>query len=362
MSPNQTSQDAHEKDGSPDPNTFYGRSNAANIGTVTLGNYKFQPWFGNAAYFYPHEGSHDMLGYEYANQVALDPMSRRRSKVHEEENELWINGLNVCEYCFKYSAAAAGAAEATDYIIAQHTRRCSLNTARPKIGRLIYYDYEKDIIVREVRGFREPLFCQNLCLFGKLFLEDKSVYYNVEHFNFYIYYAKENTKGKSNFIPMGFFSKEMIPNESSNNLACICVFPPFQRRRIGATLIELSYRIARHESYECSGPEVPLSPFGQIAYLKFWSKKLVSILTTRRNVTKPFTLEQLSQQTGYRKEDILFTFEHMGVLVVKGKMDQVVLSYARLQHWITANNLQPPPKPSPAADDENLIQEKFLHL
>ncbi|KAI3402387.2 SAS2 [Candida oxycetoniae] len=323
--------------------TFYGQCKKPSIGKVLFGKYEFEPWFGNAAYFYPHEGPHDVLGFEYANQIASNPTSRMRSKAAYNEKEYWIENLTVCEYCFKYSARRDE--------VTNHTRRCKLNRAKPNIGKLVYYDFHKDIIIREIRGFQEPLLCQNLCLFGKLFLDDKSVYYNIDHFNFYIYYGKD---GEENFKPMAFFSKEMISYESANNLACICVFPPFQRRHIGAMLIEFSYKIAKSLSEESSGPEVPLSPFGKVAYLRFWSKSVASILTKKQKASKSFTLEELSKTTGYRKEDILYTLEHMNILVLKPN-NELIISMPRFKKWIAANKYNP-------KSQHDLLEAKYMHF
>ena len=101
---------------------------------------------------------------------------------------------------------------------------------------------------------------------------------------------------------MGFFSKEVLSYDNDNNLACICVFPPFQRRHLGSLLIEFLYQLAAVTpgQLKSSGPEFPLSPYGKVTYLRFWSKRLA---TKIHELQGSFTLSQLSKETGFRKED-----------------------------------------------------------
>lgn len=40
--------------------------------------------------------------------------------------------------------------------------------------------------VWEVDGSQEKIYCQNLCLLGKLFIDHKTLLYDVEHFLFYV--------------------------------------------------------------------------------------------------------------------------------------------------------------------------------
>ncbi|AOW27098.1 histone acetyltransferase [Candida albicans L26] len=312
-------------------NSYYGQLNKRNINKVTFGKYEFPTWYGNAAYFYPHDLSHSSLGYEYANKVASEGSIAR--KIHKKDifdenlHEFWLDHLFVCEYCFKYTS--------NETILNQHVTACTYNRKRPSKGKLLYHDQANGYIIREVRGFQDPLFCQNLCLFGKLFLDDKSVYYNIDHFDFYIVFGKDD----SSYIPMGFFSKEVLSYDNDNNLACICVFPPFQRRHLGSLLIEFSYQLAAVTpgQLKSSGPEFPLSPYGKVTYLRFWSKRLA---TKIHELQGSFTLSHLSKETGFRKEDILLTLEYMQILVTDD-LGNVTLSLERLENWCSQNKVVP---------------------
>lgn len=39
----------------------------------------------------------------------------------------------------------------------------------------------------QIDGTAEKVFCQNLCLFSKLFLDHKTLYYDVDPFLFYVF-------------------------------------------------------------------------------------------------------------------------------------------------------------------------------
>lgn len=289
------------------PENYYGVLQQRNIKRVRLGHYEFDTWYGNAAYF---ANNHTELGYIQSN--------RGRLKKAEEiiPSEYWIDLLHVCEYCFKYTT--------NEQEMTIHTSKCQYNIEKPTIGKLVYRDDERNHYIREIRGFQTPLFCQNLSLYVKLFLDDKSVYYNVDHFNYYVIYGE--LMGK--IVPMGYFSKEILAYENDNNLACICIFPPFQRRHLGSLLIEFSYALAKHTPGQVySGPEFPLSPYGKITYLSFWLKLLVPIVNKLKG---KFTLRDIAKVTGYRREDILLTLEYMGVLVEEG---QVCLSKENFRMW-----------------------------
>ena len=62
---------------------------------------------------------------------------------------------------------------------------------------------KKNLSVFEVDGEKHKVYCQHLCLVAKLFLENKTLYFDVEPFLFYIL-----TEADSNGCHMvGYFSK-----------------------------------------------------------------------------------------------------------------------------------------------------------
>ncbi|CAJ2508982.1 Uu.00g140080.m01.CDS01 [Anthostomella pinea] len=163
--------------------------------------------------------------------------------------------------------------------------------------------------VWEVDGEKDMLFCQNLSLFAKLFLDNKSVFFDVTGFNYFLLVytppdlpTEPETHTPHNSPPdltqqrqdrpdtstqtststasspvrrlrvVGFFSKEKM-SWDNNNLACILVFPPWQRKGLGALLMGVSYAISRREGI-LGGPEKPISELGRKGYRRFWAGEI----------------------------------------------------------------------------------------
>ena len=81
--------------------------------------------------------------------------------------------LYLCEFCLKYMKSRP--------ILKRHVNKC---TWRHPPGTEIYR--KDDLSVFEVDGNVNKIYCQNLCLLVKLFLDHKTLYYDVEPFLFYV--------------------------------------------------------------------------------------------------------------------------------------------------------------------------------
>ncbi|PKI85318.1 histone acetyltransferase [Malassezia vespertilionis] len=167
--------------------------------------------------------------------------------------------LWVCARCFKYTTHSAS--------LQAHLRTCPL---KHPPGRKLYQRGAH--IIWEVDGASEPLYAQNMCLFGKLFIDNKTICFDVEPFRFYIL---TDASSQLDHV-LGFFSKEKISYDGFN-LACIVVFPPYQRQGYGSLLMEFSYYLSDTE-HVIGTPERPLSALGLRAYLAFWRALLVRTL------------------------------------------------------------------------------------
>jgi hypothetical protein len=184
------------------------------------------------------------------------------------------------------------------------------------------------------------LFCQNLSLFAKLFLDNKSVFFDVTGFNYFLLVYTPppaassprhpktsaspdalSNQSPSDDVPVprqhivGFFSKEKM-SWDNNNLACILIFPPWQRKGLGALLMGISYEISRREGV-MGGPEKPISDLGKKGYKRFWggeiSRWLLS-LELREGEETVVDVETCSQSTWIAVEDCLVVLREMGVV------------------------------------------------
>jgi GNAT superfamily N-acetyltransferase len=88
-------------------------------------------------------------------------------------------------------------------------------------------------------------------LFAKLFLDTKSVFYDVTTFRYYVLVLTDSQNAERQVV--GFFSKEKM-SWDNNNVACILVFPPWQKRGLGQLLMGVSYELSRREG-RLGGPE-----------------------------------------------------------------------------------------------------------
>lgn len=129
--------------------------------------------------------------------------------------------------------------------------------------------YKKDnYSLYEIDGEKNKMYAQNLSLFAKLFLDTKSVFYDVTTFLYYLLVAHDPSPDipNTNFGEdtassgigaqgqvVGFFSKEKM-SWDNNNLACILVFPPWQKQGLGQLLMGASYEMSRRED-RLGGPE-----------------------------------------------------------------------------------------------------------
>lgn len=55
---------------------------------------------------------------------------------------------------------------------------------------------EEQLSIFEVDGLISKIYCQNLCLLTKLFLDHKTLYYDIEPFMFYVL-TKNDEKGRN---------------------------------------------------------------------------------------------------------------------------------------------------------------------
>ncbi|XP_065669471.1 histone acetyltransferase KAT8 isoform X4 [Hydra vulgaris] len=229
--------------------------------------------------------------------------------------------LFICEYCIKYMKF-----EAT---YRRHLEKCKL---RQPPGREIY---RKDSIsVYEVDGKDYKIYCQNICLLAKLFLDHKTLYFDVEPFLFYI--LTEVDKEGAHMV--GYFSKEKDSPEG-NNVACILTLPPYQRKGYGKFQIAFSYELSKIEGL-IGSPEKPLSDLGKLSYRSYWTWVLLDVLRTSSGT---LSIKDLSVLTSITQEDCIGTLQSLN-MVKYWKGQHVICVTPRLieDHLKTFPSKKPP--------------------
>ena len=157
----------------------------------------------------------------------------------------------------------------------------------------------------EVDGGKAGVYCQNLCLLSKLFLDHKTLYYDVEPFLFYVL-CEVDAKGHH---VVGYFSKEKYTRESYN-LACILTLPPYQRKGYGKFLIQFSYELSKREG-QAGTPERPLSDLGQVSYRRYWSRAILEVIWEHRG---KISVADISKETAIALDDIVSTLQSHGLV------------------------------------------------
>jgi len=229
-----------------------------NINTIELGRYEIDTW-----YFSP-----------YPEEFAK------------------CSKLYICEFCLKYMKKKK--------TLTRHKLKCDL---RHPPGNEIYRS--GTLSVFEVDGKKNKIYCQNLCLLAKLFLDHKTLYYDVEPFLFYIM-----TECDSRGCHMvGYFSKEKN-SPDDYNLACILTLPPFQRKGYGKLLISFSYELSKKEG-KVGTPEKPLSDLGLLSFRSYWTNVLLEILRKHRG---NLSIKDISAMTSIKTEDIVSTLQSLNLI------------------------------------------------
>jgi len=229
--------------------------------------------------------------------------------------------LYICEYCVKYMRY--------EKTYRHHQRTC---TYRQPPGKEIYR--KGRISVFEVDGREHKIYCQNMCLLAKLFLDHKTLYFDVEPFLFYI--LTEVDRDGCHLV--GYFSKEK-ESPDGNNVACILTLPPYQRKGYGKFLIAFSYELSRIEQ-TVGSPEKPLSDLGKLSYRSYWTWILLDIMRAER---ASFSIKDLSTQTSITQEDIISTLQTLN-MVKYWKGQHVIIVTPKLveEHLNSAQYKRPP--------------------
>lgn len=228
-----------------------------NVETVYFGKYEISAWYYSP---YPDE--------------------------YTADKTLWL-----CEFCLKYHKSETS--------FRRHKQKCK---AWHPPGDEIYRSGNLSFF--EVDGRKNRVYCQDLCLLSKLFLDHKTLYYDVEPFLFYV--LTENDETGCHMV--GYFSKEK-DSADEFNLACILTMPQHQRKGYGRLLISFSYELSKIEG-KVGTPEKPLSDLGLLSYRSYWAQAIVEELKRVEEIS----IKDISQRTSIKVEDVMQTLQHLDLI------------------------------------------------
>jgi histone acetyltransferase HTATIP len=206
-----------------------------------------------------------------------------------------IPDLYVCDLC--------GTDFLTENAYASHSADC----APPIVGREIYRDDDKRIIITEAFGVDEragPV-CQRFTLLAKHFLDHKETFLDVESFTFYFLFEVDS----EGLHFSGYFSRDR-QSQCLTSLACIAVLPPYQSTGYGSLLIRLSYELLRRDS-RVGSPERPFTVSGRQAFSAAWRRSVSAALVDAAVAGETLSLRRLAIRCGMIPCDLLATLESL---------------------------------------------------
>lgn len=212
----------------------------------------------------------------------------------------------ICEFCLGYYG--------DEFAFTRHRRKCTLQ--HPPGNEIYRDDY---VSFFEIDGRRQRTWCRNLCLLSKMFLDHKTLYYDVDPFLFYVM-ATPSDKG---YHIVGYFSKE---KESADgyNVACILTLPQYQRKGFGRLLIQFSYELSRIEG-KLGSPEKPLSDLGLLSYRQYWSENILDLLIGYNERDEKATIEAISVSLAMTTQDVEHTLQALRMQVYHRSDHKIVI-------------------------------------
>lgn len=139
---------------------------------------------------------------------------------------------------------------------------------------------------------------QLLALITQIFIKSKTVYYEVDSYDFFIVYNTEI---------VGFYSKY---KQGNNSLNCLLVFPCFQGQGWGTVLFDFCNILTTIDSsnpeknilFEPQSPEKPYTKKAIFCFRSYWKYK---VLGGR-------TINEISRRTNLTPNDVILGLEQQG--------------------------------------------------
>jgi len=132
-------------------------------------------------------------------------------------------------------------------------------------------------------------------------------------------------------------------------LACILIFPPWQKLGLGQLLMAASYELSKRDG-RIGGPERPLSAAGATSYAQYWSR-IVGQLLLKSRQNKPTSVEEISAASFILADDVVGALIAMGLGGTddqlhakdkgkgKRKDGSVVVDKVMVRKWLLENGI-----------------------
>ncbi|KAJ9149058.1 Histone acetyltransferase [Pleurostoma richardsiae] len=220
--------------------------------------------------------------------------------------------MYICEFCLSYYGDQKS--------FTRHRHKCTLQ--HPP-GNEIYRDDQLSFF--EIDGRRQRTWCRNLCLLSKMFLDHKTLYYDVDPFLFYVM----TTRDEKGCHLIGYFSKEK-DTPDGYNVACILTLPQYQRKGYGRVLIQFSYELSKIEG-KLGSPEKPLSDLGLLSYRQYWSENIVDLLVGYNERDEKCSIEGIATHLSMTTQDVEHTLQWLKMQVYHKGEHKIVIPDKLLQ-------------------------------
>ena len=280
-------------------------SRVRNLQRIQMGKYEMEPW-----YFSPYPSPYTETDMVY-----------------------------ICEFCLSYAPSLRQ--------FERHRAKCTL--LHPPGNEIYRDDY---VSFFEIDGRRQRRWCRNLCLLSKLFLDHKTLYYDVDPFLFYCM----TTRDERGCHLVGYFSKEKESAEGYN-VACILTLPQYQRNGYGKLLIAFSYELSKREG-KLGSPEKPLSDLGLLGYRAYWAETVVDVLTEEGRGGEA-SVEEIGAVTAMTTNDVLHTLQNLNML--RYSVSFSFFLYPLLIHSSFFLPLKIPPDQRPTLTSFKIIERPTRH-
>jgi hypothetical protein len=233
------------------------------------------------------------------------------SSPYPQEYVLNMSKLYICEYCLRYMKSKR--------VLKMHIKNCLC--IHPPGNEI----YRKDnLSVFEIDGNLSKIYCQNLCLLAKLFLDHKTLYYDVEPFLFYVLTINDNYGSHI----VGYFSKEKHCAQKYN-VSCIMIMPQYQRFGYGRFLIDFSYLLSRIEG-QAGSPEKPLSDLGRLSYEAYWKSVILEYLNKHVVVSSStnncLSIKKMSTETGICPHDVAYMLQMLNLIKLDKTINKFIIN------------------------------------